>query len=353
MDLLGGYGSDDGSSDEETNHVEVSMPPPPRRGRPPASISKRGKKLVSLHAILPPHILEQLTNGGDDSDEDDRPNVTKARTETKSKKITKRGADEGLTSLLSALSAVQKKTTLNTSKSTSKPEKMGAAFLQTHTTVVSRTKHQDVSVSKAVKVETVDGGEEGEAQIQTTTRNIVDRVNHSLAPAPRRQATSVNVPRPPTFHSAPLPAYKRPDTIDAIRQSSYNPIDTEPQVIPANQRVAKKRSRREMEKALRSGNLTAIDGQAGIHTLASDANVYMPQEESFNTAQASGVRVAPVAMYDTKAGQDVMGAGVSGKAKGKNQINHLMASAAAFEANQAQQTKLKTHRANAKSKYGW
>jgi hypothetical protein len=117
--------------------------------------------------------------------------------------------------------------------------------------------------------------------------------------------------------------------------------------------LSKKRSRREIEKALRSGDLDSVGDSVNVYTLDGASNVYAPEKEAFTTQKGSGVRIAPVAMYDTKAGKDVLGAGVSGKAKGKNQINYLMVSAAAFEANEAQKTKVKTQRANAKRKYGW
>lgn len=335
------------------------MPPPTKRAvKPGAIISKRGKKLVSLHAVLPPHILEQLTNGTIDSDDDEDGPVSPSKataTEPKSKHVIKRGADKGLSSLLSELGSVNTMTPKDTTKSaSSKPEKMGAAFLQSTTTVVSRSKEAGIIRKNAPVVETV--GAEINSDDESAPAPSPARLKPALVPAPRRQAAP-HVPRPPTFQP-PAPRASSYQQQPQIAQPSYNnSMMAEPSDAAApnmTHRVAKKRSRREMEKALRSGNLTAIEGQDGIHTLEGDANVYVPDEESFNTAPTgSGVRVAPVAMYDTKTGADVVGANVSGKAKGKNQINHLMASAAAFEANQAQQTKLKTNRTNAKSKYGW
>ena len=349
MDLLGGYGSD-GSSDDETNHPQVPLPlPPPQTTKPAASISKRGKKLVSLHAVLPPHILEQLTKGGEDSDDDEPMHISAPKAGVKPAKTAKRGADEGLTSLLSELSSFPKITvnTNDTAKLAAKPEKMGHAFLQTQTTVVSKAKQEIVDIHKP-HAETVDENENDYEE----TRKRVATMTSSISPAPTRHVT-VSVPRP-AFGVQPA----RQSRTTHVPSQTYDDI-----VGPANQeehveesmdpRLAKKRSRREIEKALRSGDLNAIDGHDGVHSLDGDSNVYVPEQETYMAQKGTGVRIAPVAMYDTKAGKDVVGGGVSGKARGKNQINHLMASAAAFEANQAQQAKVKTNRANAKRKYGW
>ena len=97
----------------------------------------------------------------------------------------------------------------------------------------------------------------------------------------------------------------------------------------------------------------AVDGDVQFTNLDAESNAYVLDQPTSSTQNKSGVRIAPVAMYDTKAGKDVLGAGVSGKAKSKNQINFLMASAAAYEANEAQKTRVKVQRANAKRKYGW
>jgi hypothetical protein len=88
-------------------------------------------------------------------------------------------------------------------------------------------------------------------------------------------------------------------------------------------------------------------------------DAYTPQEESYAAVAVHGVKVAPTAMYDPSDGQAVVETSIYGVKREMNQINQLMASAANLEqqrtqgiggtANQAG----KTHRANAKSKYGW
>ena len=59
MDALGGYGSSSSSEGEE------------EKTRAPAlatAASRRGKKILSLASVLPPHILDQLTKQADDAD---------------------------------------------------------------------------------------------------------------------------------------------------------------------------------------------------------------------------------------------------------------------------------------------
>jgi hypothetical protein len=88
-------------------------------------------------------------------------------------------------------------------------------------------------------------------------------------------------------------------------------------------------------------------------------DAYTMQEESYHAVPTHGVKVAPTAMYDPSAGQAVVG---SSAARGTNQINQLMASAANLEQQRTQGMGAgagannqagKTHRANAKHKYGW
>ena len=93
MDLLGGYGSSGSDSDSDGGAASPRPPPsqPPQslpKGQavaPPAGrISKRGRRLLSLNAILPPAIFDRLTRaaaagggGGSDSDSDGGEGATK------------------------------------------------------------------------------------------------------------------------------------------------------------------------------------------------------------------------------------------------------------------------------------
>jgi hypothetical protein len=349
MDLLAGYGSDDSSEDEgEAPTTAASKPVVAAVAMVgPAPITKRGKKLVSLHAVLPPQILEQLTasNVGNASDEEDQPGPTAATVAKRDSANTHHkyhGADDGLSSLLSELGSVPTK---GNPQAPQKPEKMGQAFMHT-TTVIKKQADKAVVDIHAPKVETIDENDENEEDPEHLAKQATRRPNVNAAPSNRAQQQQ-DIRAPPHQNSVPTLPPQPPET---YQQASY-PLEGD--VEPANDHVARKRSRKEIEKALRSGNLAAIDNYDDIQKLNAESIVYVPQEETFMAPKGSGIRVAPVAMYDTKAGKDILGASVSGKARGKNQINALMASAAAFQANQLQQQKVKSHRADAKRKYGW
>lgn len=387
MDLLGGYGSEGSDSESESEAASGAQQPKQLpKPLPNTSISKRSKKLVSLHAVLPPHILQRLTNDGNanqsDSDDDDqqnqkqKPHSAKSNTNTQTHdKPPKRGADQGLTSLLTELGSVGKTAANDNAnakyKQGQKPkakDKMGHAFLQTQTTT-TRTKTNEahvhvhapvVDIHAQTHVETVQESDDDHESHITEAKSTAIRRETPAPPRPRPRLQT-QVPRPNMFPGRPKtapPQYAGRSTIEKQQNhhANYSGMD-EPQDqahVAVDDRTTRKRSRKEMERALRSGNMSAVDGHGNVQTFDSQQHVYMP-EDSATTApnQGTGVRVAPVAMYDTKAGKDVLGANVSGKARGKNQINYLMASAAAFEANQAQQAKAKSHRADAKRKYGW
>jgi hypothetical protein len=352
MDLLGGYGSDDSSEGDATETQRMAIPavqPPPNK----SSISRHGRKLVSLHAVLPPHLFELLTNGGGDSDDDD-PTDTPKRPEVKpSHPSDKRGADAGLTSLLSELGSVPKNafSGMTSTSAVSKRETMGLAFSQSQTCVTSKTSQAAVL---DIHGETMDYARYDEGRGKIVAEESVPAMNASKGPAPT-SLVQLSVPRPTSFratvHESKLGA---PKVFSDTPYAVPGPIDQSERVEQSmDPRLEKKRSRREIEKALRSGDLDAIDNTVQFTNLDAESNVYVLDQPASATQSKSGVRIAPVAMYDTKAGKDVLGAGVSGKAKSKNQINFLMASAAAYEANEAQKTRVKAQRANAKRKYGW
>jgi hypothetical protein len=108
-----------------------------------------------------------------------------------------------------------------------------------------------------------------------------------------------------------------------------------------------------MEELLRQGNFDGVTSD--VHLRGQD-NVYqMPQEQNSASYQSHGVRVVPTAQYNVGSGTTTASVNISGKQRGKNQVNALLASAASLEAQRArnplqQQT---IHRANAKRKYGW
>lgn len=339
MDLLGEYGSDSESSlqDDSLQNNKVN--------HKPEAISRNGKKLVSLHSVLPSHIFEQLVTSNshiDSDDEDERLSLDTSREKIKLQP----GADKGLSSLLTELSSVTKQTkvkiTVNSCEK--KREKMGQAFLQVERNVIGSKVEDLNSRRKNLVVKKVH---------DTISK---DRVSSSDLNREQRQIASV-------FKSSVNPTpYNRNISQDTHPQAWQNYVGEGQKSSAANQRTStsedcsfsnQKISRRDMEKSLRAGKLDVVDTFDGTRNIDGEAFVYVPEQHQNNGETGNGgIRVAPVAMYDTKSGKDIMG-GISGKARGKNQINFLMASAAALEANKATQAKAKSYRVNAKRKYGW
>mmetsp|Transcript_25095 Transcript_25095/g.38095 ORF Transcript_25095/g.38095 Transcript_25095/m.38095 type:complete len:340 (+) Transcript_25095:70-1089(+) len=339
MDLLGEYGSDSESSlqDDSLQNNQVN--------HKPEAISRNGKKLVSLHSVLPSHIFEQLVTSNshmDSDDEDERLSLDTSREKMK----LQLGADQGLSSLLTELGSVTKQTKVKSTINSCdrKREKMGQAFLQVERNVIGSSVEDLNSRRKNLEVEKVH---------DTISK---DNVSYSDLNGEQTHLTSV-------FKSSvnPTPYIKNipPDTHP---QAWQNHVGEGQKLNAANRRTStsedssfsnKKISRRDMEKSLRAGKLDVVDTFDGTRNIDGETFVYLPEQHQNNGETGyGGIRVAPVAMYDTKSGKDIMG-GISGKARGKNQINFLMASAAALEANKATQSKAKSYRVNAKRKYGW
>jgi hypothetical protein len=159
----------------------------------------------------------------------------------------------------------------------------------------------------------------------------------------------------------------------------------------------KKRSRQELERALRHGDLTAIeqhlDGNteggeevgAGGGMLVRTIRQADPAEHRYepnleaqwqSDSRGGAVRSGPAPMYDPTTGtlRTDMATANSGiedggdgsgsripnlKGRGKNQIHHVVAAAAQLEVQRIRQQHVSSssttssHRANAKAKYGW
>ena len=406
MDLLGGYGSDGSDSDSSVGSPvvapakKVAAPllakgrPTEKETKPTAVKNKKGRKLISLQNVLPPHILEQLTKAVPDDSDDEGPGSEMTKNmktknkgakgdKAKSSRPAKEGGgaaqsqDEGLVSFLADLSSAETAApmlkfvsgaaksntgTNNTQKKQERPTgstRLGEDLIMVETVSTvddpeindphgNTDKRTDENKSK-------NAGRESECRTKEPTRS--SRVGRVSVPAPRR----LGVPRP-RMSAAPPVSSSLTDPVRTEPMPKYPSFDQNPSEIShvshnTNNTVAsKKRSRKEMQKALRSGDFGKLDTVHGIQTIQREAHqgTYVPTEESTATS-GTGIRVANVAMYNTKSGVEEVGTDVSDKAKGKNQINHLMASAASFEANQqlTHSQRLKTNRASAKRKYGW
>jgi hypothetical protein len=359
MDLLGGYGSDGsesgGESDAPAPSSTAAKPPPAAAS---VKTSRRGKRIVSLHAVLPTHILDQLekstTRGDLDSDDDALPEQPKYD----GKRHAVVGKDEGLSSFLSDLRSAPSATFLGGNveaedKKSAPSQPLGHAFTTTTSVTLSRSngdnKVLDVHATKP------------ETRVSTVTKKQSEVVkpaeSRSFAAVTAVPRPSVSVPRPGTNRPIALAKTAPPQPPAAgqvpMQQSAYYKPDQdeEPKVDP---RRAKKRSRKEMEKALRSGNLSALES-SDMTTLEAEGSVYVPQEETYAVPSSGAVRMTSVRMYDPKAGSDVVQSDVTGKQRGKHQINQLLASAASLELQRARAVGggAKPKRADAKRKYGW
>ena len=269
------------------------------------------------------------------------------------------GKDEGLSSFLSDLKAAPTTKFLGGSngsatideKPAASSQPLGHAFTTTTSVLVSRGDDDEVVDIHAKKPAPALEMEKVPASVKAPApRAPVSSAPRPLAPA------SASVPRPGSMTirkvvtAAPSPNAPSPGQVPMQPAPYYHP-EEEPEV---DARLAKKRSRKEMEKALRSGNLDAVE-DSNMTTLDAEQAVYVPQEETYAVPSSGAVRVAPVRMYDPKAGTDVVQAEVTGKQRGKHQINVLMASAASLELQRARGMGggVKNKRADAKRKYGW
>ena len=368
-------------------------------------INPKGRKILSLASVLPQHIFDQLTKSqvqGDVSDDEEDDTINAMITTKGAPKI--RNAPpkselqvqkEGISSLLLDLQQAAPTASCSGSSTTptfsskpappSKPQKqkqerMGAAFLQS--TIVVETK----TTSNNNTVRDIHAEEEADTNVISVSA-AAD--SHLLKPAPAAAAAAAptavardpQVATAPTFTRVnPVPGMMPRAAAPPIQLSTSSstaaaaaaggggggappslaysaPPASEPATMADDRAPPRKRMRKEMERALRQGNLAAaLESDANFSASLQQAppDAYVPEPETYAVPQ-HGIKVVPTAMYDPSAGQAVQGA--SDKGRGKNQIHHLMASAASLELQRARglggNAGGKAHRANAKQKYGW
>jgi hypothetical protein len=408
MDLLGNYSSSDNDDDSSDSERSRSPPTPltqkvglkpgtfapslSNRHSPVAApkatkavVNKRGKKLVSLHSVLPPHFLEQLTKSEamgsfDDDDDDSSLDETKDRKPAAKTSAAGGGSaasqDEGIANFLSALNSAKtssvtttKSSTTNNLKKAAPPSSsnLGAAFLAVTSTTTTRKK-KDGSQSTTATTTSAQGDEHRatptvlEQQQQAAQGHTSPSHYTPLSLSPRtafrpfRNGAAVAAAPPVPLSAAP----SAPPPLPAATASAF----TQPNPSAATAAAApttygnKRSQKRQLQKALRAGQLdealssTYSAGAATVtHLDQAEPTAYVPQEETY-AVPTHGVRVAATQMYNPKAGSNVQAD--LNRVKGKNQINHLMASAANFELQQARSGQIKnSQRAGAKRKYGW
>ena len=123
-----------------------------------------------------------------------------------------------------------------------------------------------------------------------------------------------------------------------------------------------KRSRQEMERALRQGRVAQVVGDPNNsithHVESVDPSAYTPPPPpTVHTTPATTLRNVPMARYDPALGNTTTTTTSHGGRN--NSIQQLLSQAVQLEQQRLQQsstgstTNVKLHRANAKRKYGW
>jgi hypothetical protein len=119
--------------------------------------------------------------------------------------------------------------------------------------------------------------------------------------------------------------------------------------------------KRQMEQMLRAGRLDEVQGD---HELQGVAHIYNAPSEygsssgaAATAAAVDSIRVVPTGAYDPATGTTSTSRDVTGTQKNKNQLNSLLANAAALENHRMQiggtSNTANAYKATAKRKYGW
>jgi hypothetical protein len=416
MDLLGGYDSDSGSesADAMENVTDQKQPPAavksilrnntkhqlvPERTTTKEDASKKGKRILKLSSVLPQEILDRLQRGEgayeSDSEEDEHvvSKTTPAqRTAGLNQSKTSRSSindsmDSDIHSLLSDLHSVIPS---ESKEKEVRKETMGDAFMTVSSTIIRkqkpgqvvnihepRTSSEQKNPSKEKKMEDLvvedvhsdsdhdqkESNDDGitSKTVQTLFPQAEARVpiKRPLVRRPMDAAPSISSLK--GIHSSietmtlPPPQENVPAQAPMYHQTEQNEMNLD----SSNQKA--KRSKRDIEKALRAGNFENIDS---LTTQTIDTREYdQPDEHQILATSglavegSSSFRTSGLERYVPSEGMSVQG-GVVGKMKGKSQIHSLVSSAASYEANQRRMAamgmgKAKSGRADAKRKYGW
>lgn len=391
MDLLGSYSSS-GDDDSSSSASERSKSPPTpiviktslhRAGLAPAMPSpqrlpaiklqgkssglacgRRRKKLISLHSVLPPHILEGLSKSetaGDLDSSDDEVDENSSTKVDSSKDYTFEEAaskDEGIANFLSALGSAKTNAILkaNNQIQDEKPRKgkLEAALMLAPTRATAMSGAQgssEVTDPRGTPTEEASNGSPSHYKpLSLSPRTAFLPFPTSAAPRPPTHAPAA----PPSARATRLNQYS-----DSLRQEVAPPLPaptfTGTLDTSANAGGGSRSKKRQLAKALRAGNLDQALGDSKGVTKLDQAmpTAFVPEPETY-AVPANGVRVVATQMYNPRAGKDVQTNLGAVRARGKNQINQLMASAANFELQQARSGhKTNNQRTGAKRKYGW
>jgi len=427
MDLLGGYNSDDSSGSEASPAPAVVSKPVKVNSNNPAAIPagtsaprqqeskalKKGRRLLRLNAVLPREILDRLAKGAssdtdsDNSDGNSSDNPKKGKRQsakeavkmTRKKKPENSATDKGLNSLLTDLNGFAPiENNMRAHKTGAKNEILGMAFMKVSTSVV-RKKRDDAPVvdihgttvapssieaesvqtkkKQEIIVEDVESDSEPDPEpdqdhSKLSTRDVpVETLPSTGSMKPTRSSSArlqYNVPRPAPIPPSGLSAgMKRPiNAVSEVAQHQHLPEQQlgETQLQPPQQQKPTKRSKKELEKALRAGNFDSINEYTQKIDSVNYAN---PNEHQYLGSSGAGedstggsqFRTSGMERYVPSEGTSVAQSGLSGKMKGKHQIHSLVSNAAKLEADQRRMAAMgtasrgKSNREGAKKKYGW
>lgn len=403
MDLLGSYDSSDSESENADsppaapvaiqsilrNKSTQNQSVPETTSK--IDVSKRGKRILKLSSVLPQEILDRLQRGDGAAYESDSDEEHVVRETTLKRKVDKASGgrntssiDSGIDSFLSDLHSVVPSESKE--KKEIHKETMGDAFMTVSSTIIRKQKpgqvvniheprtssapkipfkkKEDVVVEDVVHSDS-DQDEEGNdlpnENVETLFPQAETRapVKQPIVRRPMDAAPSIS--RFQNVHSSiksiPLP----PPQEKVLSQGQVDACNEQNEMNMETSNHKSKRSKREIEKALRAGNFENIDS---IATQTIDTRQYEHPDEQqtlatsgLATEGSSSFRTSVLERYVPSEGMSVQG-GVSGKMKGKSQIHSLVSSAASYEANQRRMAamgmgKAKSGRADAKRKYGW
>jgi hypothetical protein len=334
----GSEGSNTNSHKNETNDHPVSTDHRVRR------------KVLALQSVLPPHIFAQLQKetlheNESDSDDDNDQEMPRAGSEpwgVAPPTSHTAAATGGLSLLLNEL----KKTPATTTATA--PPTLGAAI------------EKDF-------VRAIPNGNMGISDQESSLQNR--RVVVTAAPRGSRE-TGMDTELLPDHHEEATAVYNTRMT-DSMPETSHNMTA-----------VSKKRRRQEIEKELRSGNVAIVEGTTTTQVQGAHPTQYQPATMDRLETPGLGIAVVPTLRYDPSRGETVSVVGrttadgaptTMRSGRGKNQINVLLANAAALQQRRQQQQEIaaslqqqqggaasappvnpgKAHRAKAKQKYGW
>ena len=399
MDLLGGYNSDDSSGSEASQAptatavvskpvVNSNKPSAPRQGESKAL--KKGRRLVRLNAVLPPEILDRLAKGASsesdsDSNSDNQGKRRSAKAQeavkmTRKKKPENSATDKGLNSLLTDLNGFAVNNTR--ANTTGANEILGMAFMKVSTSVV-RKKRDDalfvdihgtstvapinIKVESKKKQEIIVEDVPQQDDSNISAREVETLPSTTEATKPSRSSSArlqYNVPRPSPIPPSGLSAGMKRPLNDASELAQHQHQLAETQQQSPQQQKPRKRSKKELEKALRAGNFDSINEYTQKIDSVNYAN---PNEHQYLASSGAGedstggsqFRTSGMERYVPTEGTSIRESGLSGKMKGKHQIHSLVSNAAKLEADQRRMAAMgtasrgKSNREGAKKKYGW